>query len=292
MPRRPTPPVAKPKAPAKRVKPAAMRVGKAGKKTAKKAVKKAAKPQPAKAAPQKAKAKAPVKATLALAAGKPAAKPIAKPAGAVLAQPAQSLKFPASAAPLPPPPATHLPRASESKTDWFARIARDYYRFLYATALPITRNNDDAEDAVQNAVMSGLRRLDQLTEPGAVVSWLAMITKNAALDVLRRKKRIPGGGGDSTVLPIAAPDEKSEYAVADDMRSVLANAIATLPLSYQEVVNARHFDGLEVEDIAKRFNVTQNSIRVRLFRAYEKLRESAQVRRALGLPAEPPAAGE
>lgn len=243
--------------------------------------------------------------------GKAAAKPAApapklKLAVAVAAKPSAGvLKFPAtkaaparkeapaSASAATPPPVAepvrstaHLPRPGEAKDAWLARVAHDYYRFLYATALSITRSNDDAEDAVQNAVMNGLKRLDQLTEPGAIVSWLAMITRNAALDLLRRKKRAPGGGGDATVLPLAAPDKETGYEMASDTRQILANAITTLPLSYQEVVNARHFDGMEVEDIAKKFAVTENNVRVRLFRAYEKLRESVQVRKALGLPTE------
>jgi len=263
------------------VKPAAKKVAKP---VAKKAVPAVVKPAPSKPAPKPALKLATPAAPLKFPAvkAKPAASPAAKPPAPVPAPVAATV--PAAAEPLRS--TAHLPRPGEAKDAWLARVAHDYYRFLYATALSITRSNDDAEDAVQNAVMNALKRLDQLTEPGAIVSWMAMITRNAALDLLRRKKRAPGGGGDATVLPLAAPDKESGYEVASDMRQILANAIAVLPLSYQEVVNARHFDGMEVEDIAKKFGVTENNVRVRLFRAYEKLRESVQVRKALGLPVE------
>ena len=300
MARRPPPTPASrtlPKKAAAASKPVKKPVKKTVKKTVKKPVKKIVKKTASPKAPQAARQPAAkLRSAPVLGRIKPAA-PVAnsKPAAPQAASRSLAQKKPVATRVPPvkqagsPPQAVqaHLIRPGEPKTDWFARVAHDYDRFLYATALSITRNNNDAEDAVQSGIMNGLNRLDQLTDGAAVVSWLAMITRNAALDLLRRRKRTPGGGGDSTVLPLVAPDQSgSEFQLSDDLREVLARAITTLPPSYQEVVNARHFRGLEIEDIAKDLRVTENSIRVRLFRAYEKLRESAQIRRALGLPPE------
>ena len=258
------------------------------------------------AAPITPKTKAAPAKRPALAAAKPAEKKQKRTvAGKILppaAAPAKPQKIaqppPAPPAPvLPPVPSVdasvppsdlHRPKPGESKGDWFSRIARDYYRFLFSVALPITRNPADAEDAVQTAVMNALKRLDQLTEYSAVISWLAMITRNSALDLLRQRKRQPGGGGDAGEIGVAAPAKDDSYAMAADVREILAQAIATLPPGYQEVVNRRHFDGLEISQIAVITGVSENNVRVRLFRAYDRLRESKAVRDALGLPpAEP-----
>lgn len=254
-------------------------------KPAKKPVKAPAKP----VAQAIAKSAAPAKAAPALklvGAEAPRPAPSSKPAPAKAAAPALRLA-PAPAAPAAPAePAlpAQMPRPGEDRHAWFSRIAQQYYRFFFATALPIVRNAEDAEDVVQAAVLNALRRLDQLDDPGAVVGWLAMITRNAALDLLRRKKRTPSGS-DVTVLPIAAPEsDKAQYQMEDDLRSVLTAAIAHLPPNQQEVVNLRHFEGLEIAQISLRLGITENNARVRLFRAYEHLRHDPRVRAALAMP--------
>jgi RNA polymerase sigma-70 factor (ECF subfamily) len=188
---------------------------------------------------------------------------------------------------LAPRPQSHmdnLPRPDETPEAWYARIVGDYYRFLYATAYPIVRNAADAEDAVQQAVLNGLKRLDHLNDPRAIVSWLAMIVRNAALDVVRKRKRTAGHGSadaEEIQVPADAPDET--FAMDDDQREIVFAAVAELPASQAAVITLRHVEGLEIAELADRLDITANNARVRLFRAYEKLRANPAVRTALGM---------
>lgn len=189
---------------------------------------------------------------------------------------------------LAPRPRSHmdnLPKPGESQEQWYARIVGDYYRFLYATAYPIVRNAADAEDAVQQAVLNGLKRLDALNDNRAIISWLAMIVRNAALDVVRKRKRTAGGPGSADAeeiqVPADAPDQT--FQMDDDQREIVFAAVAELPASQAAVINLRHVEGLEIAELAERLDITANNARVRLFRAYEKLRANAAVRTALGL---------
>ncbi len=187
-----------------------------------------------------------------------------------------------------PRPRSHmenLPKPGESQEQWYARIVGDYYRFLYATAYPIVRNAADAEDAVQTAIMNGLRRLDHLNDNRAIVSWMAMIVRNAALDVVRKRKRTAGGTGaaDAEEIQVAAEVQDERYQMDDDQRSIVFAAVSELPESQAAVITLRHVEGLEIAELAERLGITANNARVRLFRAYEKLRANPQVRAALGL---------
>ncbi|MEM1354775.1 MAG: sigma-70 family RNA polymerase sigma factor [Planctomycetota bacterium] len=189
---------------------------------------------------------------------------------------------------LAPRPRSHmdnLPQPGESQEQWYARIVGDYYRFLYATAYPIVRNAADAEDAVQQAVLNGLKRLDHLNDNRAIVSWLAMIVRNAALDVVRKRKRTAGGPGSADAeeiqVPADAPD--NTFQMDEDQRAIVFAAVAELPASQAAVINLRHVEGLEIAELADRLDITANNARVRLFRAYEKLRANPVVRTALGL---------
>ena len=189
---------------------------------------------------------------------------------------------------LAPRPRSHmdnLPKPGESQEQWYARIVGDYYRFLYATAYPIVRNAADAEDAVQQAVLNGLKRLDHLNDNRAIVSWLAMIVRNAALDVVRKRKRTAGGPGSADAEEIQVPAEPADqtFAMDEDQRAIVFAAVADLPASQAAVINLRHVEGLEIAELADRLDITANNARVRLFRAYEKLRANPTVRTALGL---------
>jgi len=179
----------------------------------------------------------------------------------------------------------NLPQPGESQEQWYARIVGDYYRFLYATAYPIVRNAADAEDAVQTAVLNGFKRLDHLNDNRAIISWMAMIVRNAALDVVRKRKRTAGGTGaaDAEEIQVAADEPDERYQMDEDQRSIVFDAVAELPESQAAVITLRHVEGLEIADLADRLGITANNARVRLFRAYEKLRASPSVRSALGL---------
>ncbi|MFN3169000.1 MAG: RNA polymerase sigma factor [Phycisphaeraceae bacterium] len=187
-----------------------------------------------------------------------------------------------------PRPKSHmdnLPKPGETQEQWYARIVGDYYRFLYATAYPIVRNAADAEDAVQTAIMNGLRRLDHLNDERAIVSWMAMIVRNAALDVVRKRKRTAGGPGsaDAEEIQVAADEPDERYQMDEDQRDIVFDAVAELPDSQAAVITLRHVEGLEIAELADRLGITANNARVRLFRAYEKLRANPRVRAALGL---------
>lgn len=187
-----------------------------------------------------------------------------------------------------PRPRSHmdnLRQQGESQEQWYARIVGDYYRFLYATAYPIVRNAADAEDAVQTAVLNGYKRLNALKDERAIVSWMAMIVRNAALDVVRKRKRTAGGAGaaDAEEIQIAADEADERYQMDEDQRAIVFDAVAELPESQAAVITLRHVEGLEIAELAERLGITANNARVRLFRAYEKLRENTSVRTALGL---------
>jgi len=189
-----------------------------------------------------------------------------------------------------PRPRSHmdnLPRPDETPEAWYARIVGDYYRFLYATAYPIVRNAADAEDAVQTAVMNGLRRLDHLKDPRAIISWLAMIVRNAAVDIVRKRKRTAGGPGsaDAEEIQVAAQEADPTYQMDEDQREIVFAAIEDLPESQAAVITLRHVEGLDIAELSERLNITPNNARVRLFRAYEKLRSNEAVRKTLGMDA-------
>src|SRR5580658_7072018 len=81
---------------------------------------------------------------------------------------------------------------------------------MRAAAQRICRHRQDAEDAVQDACLAAVEKFGQLREGDALGGWLYRITCNAALLVLRRRRRYDALSGDP-VDPAPPPDERCHH---------------------------------------------------------------------------------
>jgi RNA polymerase sigma-70 factor (ECF subfamily) len=181
----------------------------------------------------------------------------------------------------------HPAPQAESKTGrWFAQVVRDHYGLLFSIAYRHLGSADAAEDAVQTALLKAWRRLDQLDRGQGAAPWLCTIVRNAAIDMLRK-----GGAhamvnlGDSYTLladetPAAVFDHEDHQALR-----VIWEEVNKLTQGQSKVLLLRHREGLEPTRIAERLGLSPATVRVRLFRAYEKLRRNPRVRAALGMAA-------
>ncbi|MEM7680574.1 MAG: sigma-70 family RNA polymerase sigma factor [Planctomycetota bacterium] len=177
------------------------------------------------------------------------------------------------------PVASNLPRPDEDSRAWFERIVRDHYRFLYATAARVLRRPEDAEDAVQTGVLKAMQRLDQLTEPKAIVGWLGRIVRHAAIDIARK----PNRATTSTELLDSSALEPVDDKPGQDEIALVLHEVDQLPESQAEVITLRFVEGLSVAELAERLGITPNAARVRMFRGYERLRANPRLRAALGI---------
>lgn len=110
---------------------------------------------------------------------------------------------------------------------------------LYALALSILGDRGQAQDAVQDAFLVALQRLGELREPAAAGAWLRMVTRNAALMQLRRKRDTPVGIAD-----VPAGNVESEVEVALDrlvLRDWVWTALDQLPEELRTTVMLRFF---------------------------------------------------
>jgi RNA polymerase sigma-70 factor (ECF subfamily) len=179
----------------------------------------------------------------------------------------------------------HAPKDGEDRATWFGRIVRENHRYLYVTAYRVLRNEADAQDAVQAGVLKGYRRLESLDSDASILRWLGRIVHHVAIDACRK-------GGKTKITPVPDPAQLTQATasdtsegIADDERRLLLDAIERLlPDGQAEVIMLRHFEGLEPKELAAKLGIRENTARVRLFRAYERLRSDPRVRRGLGMP--------
>ena len=163
-----------------------------------------------------------------------------------------------------------------------ALIAR-YGDRAYRLAMRITGNRPDAEEVVQEAILSVVRKIDTFRGESAFGSWLYRIVSNAAYGCRRAQAsmEIPL----EEVLP--AFEEHGRHAgllrdwsssvddpaVQKQLRDVLTSAIDELPPHYRAAIVLRDVEGLSTADVADALGVTVPTAKSRAHRARLLLRE-------------------
>ena len=133
---------------------------------------------------------------------------------------------------------------------------------------------DAAEDAVQDALVRAFDRLADCREPEKFAGWLFLIVRNRCFAERRRRQReapLPQEGSE-----VAAP-ERSESAVEQLERSAaLAQAVGQLTPEQRDAFVLKHVEGLSYNEIAQLTGASVASLKMRVHRAYDRLRDLMQ----------------
>src|SRR5579859_4080113 len=150
-------------------------------------------------------------------------------------------------APGEPPDAELLRRHAAGDGDAFGVLFRRHRDRLWAVALRITCDPDDAADALQEAMISAFRRAADFRGDSAVTTWLHRIVVNASLDLLRRRSsRAVSWSGDPDELPVPEP---SGFNASDTKLDVDA-ALRVLPPPQRAALVLVDMLGYSVADAA------------------------------------------
>jgi len=153
-------------------------------------------------------------------------------------------------------------------------------RALYQTALRVLGNPEDAEEALQEGLLSAYRNLPRFEKRSQFSTWLTRIVINAALMRRRSKRSRPAVSLDEVIsegdLPLAerfaddAPNPEQLYAgteLGDRMNKKLAEISPLLRTAFW----LREIEGLSAEEAASVLGVSRNTLKARLWRARQEL---------------------
>jgi RNA polymerase sigma-70 factor, ECF subfamily len=180
-------------------------------------------------------------------------------------------------------------RARKGDYDAFQALVDKYGREIYNLGLRILRQQQDAEDIVQETFLSVIEHLVDFREESKFRTWLVRIATNHSLNVLRKRRGITTvpaeGGADDEPLPhpeFIAPWKYNPEEIADrtETREVVEKALGHLDEKHLPVFVLRDLEGLSTEETAEALGLSEANVRVRLFRARLVLRE--ELTRAFG----------
>lgn len=195
--------------------------------------------------------------------------------------------------PSPTPPAwparrdasgTAMPeRTRHGQRQWFESRLEPLMDRLYGTALRLTRDPDDAEDIVAEAVSQAWRRLDTLRDPQRFEAWLFHILNNAFISEWRRRQSRPKPTGDPDAAERLESDDFTLFqqlhqpfllwwgSLEDQffnglLQEELERAIDALPDAFRVVMVLVEVQGYTYEEVARLLGIPLGTVRSRLSR--------------------------
>lgn len=170
----------------------------------------------------------------------------------------------------------------------FASLVMPYRDRILRLTQKILRNREDAEDAVQTAMLDALRHLDAFQGRSRFSSWLSRIAMNAAFMKLRSSRRrtetsLDEMFWDDTAAKFevveARPNPEQECSLKE-IRALLAEAIDRLGPLYREVLHMLHVQELSAKEAAQILRVPVGTVKARLHRARSRITRHMQSRLA------------
>lgn len=160
----------------------------------------------------------------------------------------------------------------------FNRIVQAYRKRILGTIARLIGRPEDVEDVAQEVFLRLYYSLDQLRTPEVFEPWLYRLTVNAAYDYLRRQKRRPESrmsdlSEQQVMLADAAAggkrndEEQRRAKIRETVQSLLGNVSEDdrILLMLKEV------EGLSLKELEKIYKVNENALKVRLFRARQRV---------------------
>ncbi len=166
----------------------------------------------------------------------------------------------------------------------FEELVRSYGPRLLSVARRFMKNDEDAQDVLQDSFISAFRSLGRFEGQSKLSTWLHRIVVNASLMKIRSQKRRPETSieellpqfledGHHVDMPSPWKSNPHEELESSETRTLVQESIGKLPESYRTVLLLRDIEGLDTEETAKMLGISSNAAKIRLHRARLALRE-------------------
>jgi len=170
-----------------------------------------------------------------------------------------------------------ITRIVAGEKELFHELIRPYERMVYLTLFAIVKNEAEAEDGAQEAVIKAYRYLASFRGEAKFSTWLTTIAINEGRKRLRKSKgasedsieeQAKSHEGDYTPAPLTDWREiPLETLERKELREALRVAVAELPDIYRQVFTLRDLEELNIEETAQALGINPGTVKVRLHRA-------------------------
>ena len=177
-----------------------------------------------------------------------------------------------------------IQRVQNGEIEVFYELVRPYERGVFLAALSLVKNEGDAEEVAQEAMLKAFKGLARFRGEAKFSTWLIQIAINEAKMKLRRDRRhlyesLEEGprGDDGDYMPKDYADWReipSEALEQKELRVALTKALKSLPEKYRSVLVLRDVQQLSIAETSQALGISEANIKTRLSRARLQMRDA------------------
>lgn len=171
--------------------------------------------------------------------------------------------------------------AMRGDADAFEQLMEQHEGRMYAVALRMCGNREDAQDCLQESMLRVYRALNSFKGQSSFATWVYRITMNTCLDELRRRKTRQASSLDAMLdmgwSPTDETDTPEHHSLRQEQRRAIERAIADLPEDMRAAIVLRDIQGCSYEEIADVLSANVGTIKSRISRGRERLRNALSV---------------
>lgn len=175
-------------------------------------------------------------------------------------------------------------RVQAGDAEAFYQLVRPYERAVFLAAVAIVKNDADAEEVAQEAILKAFKALGRFRQEAKFSTWLIQIAINEAKMRLRKDRRhlyesidqgqqsdegdyIPKDFADWREIPSQALERR-------ELRDALTKALESLPEKYREILILRDVNHLSITETAQILGLSEANVKTRLSRARLQMRDA------------------
>ena len=171
--------------------------------------------------------------------------------------------------------------AQGGKLEAFEELVRRHTQLIYRTLMAILGNPADAQDAMQDTLLSAFKHIGGFQGRSKFSTWLVSIARNTALQRLRRGKNVESldegeqtrrGLSPSPGAGLGRTTRSSCYSKSE-IQQLVEEGILALPAKYRVVVMLRDIEQLSTDEVARQLGLSVPAVKTRLLRGRLMLRE-------------------
>lgn len=175
-------------------------------------------------------------------------------------------------------------RSRNGEVAAFEELIFSYEKKIFNIALRMVGNPEDARDVAQEVCIKIFKSIRNFKGDSSFSTWVYRITSNVCIDEIRKRKKnvIPlaasGENGEFEIIPIDHSDLPEEIAERKELSKLIRSCILELAADYKMLIVYRDIYGYTYEEISKILNLSMGTVKSRLSRARNLLKDKLKNR--------------
>ncbi len=155
----------------------------------------------------------------------------------------------------------------------FAHLVKNYQQMVFTLAVRIVKSREEAEEVSQDVFVKAYNGLSKFKGDSKFSTWIYKIAYYASLDVVKKKKRQINSEHIDKMNEgnLGIEQNAVDYIESNERKEIIKKALSKLPEAERVILTLYYFEEIPVKEISEIVNLSQDNVKVKLFRSRKKL---------------------